>query len=326
MNGFISASTNMRSFRSGLLAGLAVSVATAVGAETLNFPSNATLQFEEVNALDSYAVPIGIWSDGVMPIENAEGKLTKQAWRIDAQALTTLQLLRPLREQLRNDRYRIIFECQTEACGGFDFRFETVALPPPEMQINIGDFRFLSARRFGDDGPEYITLFLSRTAQAGYVQVIHVGSASEDTLPVSAASGPALRAAEEQGDISLRAQLDDVGRSVLADLSFETGSSRLSDSRFLSLEVLADYLNEFPDRNVALVGHTDASGSLDANIALSKRRAGAVLERLVTEYGVRRAQLAAEGMGYLSPLATNQTEDGREENRRVEVIITSMVE
>ena len=78
-----------------------------------------------------------------------------------------------------------------------------------------------------------------------------------------------------------------------------------------------------PARTVARVGHTDSAGGLDGNIALSKQRAGSVLERLVSDYGVSRLQLEAEGMGYLAPVATNLTEDGRNANRRVEVIITS---
>ncbi|MDP5359491.1 MAG: OmpA family protein, partial [Paracoccaceae bacterium] len=98
------------------------------------------------------------------------------------------------------------------------------------------------------------------------------------------------------------------------------------DADYGSLRDLADYLLLHPDRTVALVGHTDSAGSLATNIALSKRRAGSVLERLVTVYGVARRQLEAEGMGYLAPVSSNLTEAGREANRRVEVIITSTQE
>jgi OOP family OmpA-OmpF porin len=62
---------------------------------------------------------------------------------------------------------------------------------------------------------------------------------------------------------------------------------------------------------------------LAGNIALSKRRAGSVLERLVTDYAASRQQLEAQGMGYLSPIQNNRTIEGREANRRVEAIITS---
>ncbi len=295
---------------------------TAAFAQTLEFPSNANLQIETISPLDSYVMPIGIWDQGEMPTEVVEGELTQQAWRIEAQALTTLQLLRPLREQLRNDRFRIIFECQTEACGGFDFRFGTDTLPPPEMQINIGDFRFLAARRLVEGGTEYISLFVSRTAQAGFIQVTRVGPITQQE-PLVTTNAPPLLTSDPNLSNDIAGQLDAVGHAVLNDLTFETGSSQLGTDFFPSLQALSEYLSAFPDRTVALVGHTDSAGSLEGNIALSKRRAGSVLERLVTDYGVSRNQLDAEGMGYLSPIASNLTEEGREANRRVEVIITS---
>ncbi|PXW68551.1 outer membrane protein OmpA-like peptidoglycan-associated protein [Loktanella sp. PT4BL] len=294
--------------------------------QTLDFPSNASLQEEVIRPADSYLLPLGIWDQGAMPAQTVEGRVIQQAWRIAAPALTTLQLVRPLREQLRNDRYQIIFECQTEACGGFDFRFAVETLPPPDMRINIGDFRFLAAERVGQDGPEYLTLFISRTAEAGFVQITHVGPESETAPPIAQAAASPLRAFGAVSDATLSEQLDQAGRAVLADLNFETGSAQLAQGDYPSLRALADYLADRPSRTVALVGHTDSSGALDTNIALSKRRAASVLERLVSDYGADRAQLEAEGMGYLSPLASNLTEAGRTANRRVEVIVTSTEE
>ncbi len=300
-----------------------LALAGAAEAQSLQFPSNATLMREEATPLDSYVVPTGIWENGVLPSLTAEGQTVRQAWRIAAPSLTTLQILRPLREQLRNDRFRILFECQTEACGGFDFRFAIDTFPPPEMRINIGDFRYLAAERQGADGMEYLTLLVSRTAQAGFVEVTYVSPATEVAMPVVGVTAEPLRALGTLPDDGLAGQLETIGRSVLTDLTFDIGSAQLGAGRFASLDALANYLSRNPDRTVALVGHTDASGPLDTNIALSKRRAASVLERLVSDYGVPRRQLAAEGMGYLAPVASNLTEEGREANRRVEVIITS---
>lgn len=297
--------------------------ASAGQAQILDFPANAALQASETSPLDSYDLPVGIWADGVLPVTPVEGALTREAWRIDSQSLTTLQLLRPLREQLRDDRFRIIFECQTEACGGFDFRFATSALPPPEMQINLGDFRFLTAERVTSDGPDYVTLFISRTAQAGFVQVTRVSPVSQEPAPLAAATIPPAGSPDDSAAVGLASQLDAAGRAILPGLAFATGSANLADQEFDVLTDLAAYLASHPDRTVALVGHTDSVGGLDSNIALSKRRAGSVLERLVSAYDVNRSQLAAEGMGYLAPLASNLTAAGREANRRVEVIITS---
>lgn len=192
---------------------------------------------------------------------------------------------------------------------------------PPDMQVNLGDFRYIAAQKPGQDTPEVISVIASKSARAGYVQVTHVGA---EKSSVAAADAAPLRSSISTGQTgNLTADLGASGRAVLAGLTFETGSSQLAARPFAALQGLADYLADAPDLTVALVGHTDSSGALDGNIALSKRRAGSVLERLVTDYGVARRQLDAQGMGYLAPVASNLTQAGRDANRRVEVIITS---
>ena len=74
-------------------------------------------------------------------------------------------------------------------------------------------------------------------------------------------------------------------------------------------------------KRVALVGHTDSVGSLDGNITVSRSRAQSVRDALVRGLGVPAAQVDAQGAGYLSPIATNDTEDGRTANRRVEAVL-----
>jgi len=290
----------------------------AVAAAPLEFPSNATKVSETVTPLGSYALPSGPWTeDGIATIP-AEGQITRQAWQIDAGGLTTLQLLRPLRNQLQDDGYDIVYECDTDACGGFDFRFGTEVIGAPEMHVDLGNFRFMSARQ----GDTFISLLVSRTSRIGYVQVTRVGPPTSET-PVSTTTAQAVRGAAFAGDGDIGSDLEGLGRVILSDLAFASGSAQLTEGEYSSLGALADYLRQNPDRRVALVGHTDAVGSLDGNIALSKRRAGSVLERLVSEHSVDRAQLAAEGMGYLAPVASNLSADGREENRRVEAILLS---
>ena len=297
----------------GLLLAIVPSVSLAQG---LDFPANAERTIATEDTPASYAIPVGPW-DGVLPTHITEGTVSRQAWRVDAADLTTLQLLAPLREQLIAAGFEIVFECDAADCGGFDFRFATEVLPPPGMYVDLGDFRYLGARR----GDEAMSLLVSRSTRAGFVQVIRVGEAGSE--PVAEASAPAVRTEAPRNLTDFGTRLETEGRVVLSDLSFETGSAQLGQGSFPSLRALADYLNANPDRKVALVGHTDSQGSLDGNITLSRRRAGSVLERLVSDYGTRRAQLDAQGMGYLAPISTNLTDAGREANRRVEVIITS---
>jgi outer membrane protein OmpA-like peptidoglycan-associated protein len=309
-----------------LVAVLLICVAGAAQTQTLDFPSNAVMQRIVSSPIDSHQLVVGIWENGAVPLRTVEGRLTQEAWRINAPSLTTLQLVRPLREQLRNDRYQIIFECQTEACGGFDFRFAVQTLPPPEMQINIGDFRYLAAERTTADGPEVVSLFVSRTRQAGFVQITHVGPSQSGNTTITSAQAAPARAEGSVPNTDFAGQLEQIGRAVLSDLAFTSGSAQLDVGEFTSLRALADYMQVYPDRRLALVGHTDAAGDLGLNIALSQRRAASVLERLVTDFGVSRQQLKAEGVGYLAPIASNLTEAGRQANRRVEVVLLSISE
>ena len=301
---------------------LFVMLSQSAGAVTLDMPANARLQAEQTLPLASYTVPTGAFAAGQMPGIIAEGEVLRQAWQFDAPDLSTLEILRPLRAQLAADGYTILFECDTDNCGGFDFRFGVDVMDAADMYIDLGDFRYLAARMNGVDGPEYVSLLVSRSALVGFLQVTRIGPATA-TVAIVTVAQPPIRPAGTSISADFAAEFETNGRVILSDLTFETGSAQLGPGPFASLQTLADYLLANPSRRVALVGHTDSQGALDANIALSKRRAGSVLERLVTDYAIPRNQLAAEGMGFLSPLASNLTPEGRDLNRRVEVIITS---
>ncbi len=304
-------------------------LATPAAAAELSLPADATLSAEKVESLGSYAVPTAPWARDGLPTTGAEGSVLRQAWRTGP-VTGTLDLIRPLRAQLEAQGYSVLLDCEDRACGGFDFRFETEVLPEPQMHVDLGDFRFLSARREGEDGDEYVTLLASRTATAGYLQLVRV-------VPPDPASQPSPREvliSKSQTDLpraivpatapgDLGAELEARGRAVLDDLSFETGSSQLAEGPYASLAALADYLRANPDRRITLVGHTDASGALPANVALSRARAEATRQRLIASYGIPADQIAADGVGFLMPVESNLTDAGRTANRRVEAVLTS---
>lgn len=311
--------------RTLLLSAVLATAAPLAGlAASLSLPANADLREETVDAAGSYAMPVGPYEagEGIETLD-ASGSVTRQAWRIGGIALTSYELLLDLRGQLVDDGYEVLFECSTEACGGFDFRFGTEVIGEPEMHVDLGDFHYLAASRAGD-APDYVSLMVSRSPSAGFVQVVQVGELAAQPVEAMASTkaepGTALPAAVT-GDVG--AAMENVGRFVLGDLVFNTGSSDLGPGDFTSLTELADYLKAHPGKRVALVGHTDAEGSLSGNIALSKRRAESVMTRLIDDFGVDPAQLEAEGVGYLAPIASNQTDEGRTRNRRVEAILVS---
>jgi OOP family OmpA-OmpF porin len=86
------------------------------------------------------------------------------------------------------------------------------------------------------------------------------------------------------------------------------------------LRKAAAFINKYSNAQFLLAGHTDSVGSDDYNLTLSKRRAVAVKEYLVSEFGISAELLTPRGYGEKRPVATNETEEGRQINRRVEVI------
>lgn len=298
--------------------------ALPAAAVQLELPTNARLTAERISEPDSYAFPVGVFQDGTLPTKTFGGKISRQAWRLDGQAATTLQILDPLLIQLANAGFRTLLECSSQACGGFDFRFATEVLPPPGMYVDIRDYRFVSAARGPPGTPdEVITLLVTRTRAAGYIQIIRAGSGGLASAATVAArsGGDAAYRVQSSGDLA--SELATQGHVILHDLKFKTGTSGLSPGNYASLEALAGFLKSNPRINIALVGHTDSRGALAANISLSKRRAASVLDRLVKDHGIPPAQLQAEGMGYLAPVASNLSQSGRELNRRVEAILLS---
>ena len=111
------------------------------------------------------------------------------------------------------------------------------------------------------------------------------------------------------------------GSVVLEGLAFESGKAALADPDAPALVALAAWLKANPGRSVTLVGHTDASGSLAANVTLSRQRAATVRQVLIDRYGLSAAQVSAEGVGPLAPRASNDTDQGRAQNRRVEAVL-----
>lgn len=305
-----------------LICSTTIATPLATAAMQLDFPANASMSNEEIITLGSYKMPISAWQNSALQTIATNGEITRQAWKISASDLTTLQILGPLKQQLISSGFEIIFECETQGCGGFDFRYSIETMPEPDMHVDLGDFRFLSAKNTAADQPEFVSLLISRTQNAGYVQLTRVGVAQAKTTMITSTKNPFLTNIGNP-EISLDSALENQGHFILEDLVFQTGSSELGGGDFASLASLANYLKAHPTRTVALVGHTDAEGSLNGNIALSKKRARSVVKQLVSKYNVDKTQLSAEGNGFLSPRASNLTEGGRAQNRRVEVIVTS---
>lgn len=121
--------------------------------------------------------------------------------------------------------------------------------------------------------------------------------------------------------LALKARQEDRGVVLtLGYILFETKKAELMSGAMRTIDTLAEFLKKNPKRNVLVEGFTDSSGSEAFNLELSQMRADAVRNAL-TEKGIAAERITAKGYGIQFPVAGNETEAGRQQNRRVEIII-----
>jgi len=108
----------------------------------------------------------------------------------------------------------------------------------------------------------------------------------------------------------------------LVGLNFASGSARLGADAAGIMDKVRDAVNIFPRSELLVEGHTDSLGGAEQNLALSKRRAQSVVDYLVNRIGIPAWRIKAIGYGDARPISNNKTAEGREKNRRIDLILT----
>lgn len=310
--------------------------ATPVTALELDLPSNARETATQNTTIDVYVAPVGVFADGALPSVQVKGEVRRSAFRMASAGLTPLQVIEPLRAQLEASGHQIVLDCAADRCGGFDFRFATETLPAPAMHISLREYHFVTAVIGDATAPDrVVTLLASTSTASAHLQIIQAGrlDGTPDQFTRGADVPETGEVATTQTRPNLRPKTDTpppqslplvqglpTERRVLRELEFGTGSGDLGEGPFEVLKEVAATLAANPDLNLALVGHTDNTGPLEVNITISRRRAEAVRQRLIEKHGIAANRLSAHGVGFLSPLASNESDDGRTINRRVEAV------
>ena len=108
--------------------------------------------------------------------------------------------------------------------------------------------------------------------------------------------------------------------TLRSDVLFDSGSATLKPGASRAVDKLAQFMNRYPEREIAIEGFTDTVGAQEANRRLSESRAAAVKKALVAR-GIEPSRIDARGYGPAFPVASNETPTGRQLNRRVEIVI-----
>jgi outer membrane protein OmpA-like peptidoglycan-associated protein len=150
------------------------------------------------------------------------------------------------------------------------------------------------------------------------------------------AIGAGVGAYMDAQEAELRAQLEGSGVQVVrngdqlnlimpGNVTFNTNEFAIRNEFFSVLDSVAQVLYKFTDTNLVVTGHTDSTGGADYNYNLSNRRASSVANYLATR-GVDQSRLISQGVGPDQPIASNDSEAGRAQNRRVELQIVAVPE
>ena len=241
------------------------------------------------------------------------GRVTEIRYWIPA-GRSSLEVFTNYAEGLAGSGFETLFDCKNKTCGGRDFNHAAVPYTP-EQGDAYDDQRYLAAHLTRNEGDVYVALYVNRAYGIGgqkkdriYVQlsVVEVQAMDRGLVKIDAAA--------------MRDGLAQDGHIALYGILFETDSAALTDASRPALDEIASLLGNNPSLALLVVGHTDDRGALGYNIDLSQRRAQAVVERLGRDYGVASSRLEGHGVGYLAPLANNDSDEGRALNRRVELV------
>ena len=113
--------------------------------------------------------------------------------------------------------------------------------------------------------------------------------------------------------------------SIELNVSFATKSAIVQNKFHEDIEKVSNFLKTYPETIAVIEGHTDSAGDDEDNLKLSQQRAENVMQHLV-DYGIDPSRLKAEGYGEARPIADNSTEEGRQKNRRVVAVISTIIE
>ena len=255
---------------------------------------------------DEYELPLTKVADGKYgKTQRVEGKVT--AIHYDApSSRSALEIYRNYDAALQKAGFQTLFSCGPKVCGDAP---PGGAFPLEDAFGNYSDqTRYLAAKLSQPQGNVYVALWVYDSGFDIKQFIAIVESKPMESGLVS------VNAEALGGDIHRN------GHAAVYGIYFDTGKAEVKPESDAALKGIANLLQQDPQLKLYVVGHTDNQGALDSNLELSKRRADAVLTILTTKYGVAADKLHALGDGPSAPVASNDTEEGRSRNRRVELV------
>jgi OmpA-OmpF porin, OOP family len=257
-------------------------------------------------AFEEYELSVGTSRDAPFgKTQHLEGKLTSIYYETP-ETRSALEIFRNYELALKNAGFATLFACAKTLCGG---------IPPDHLSpFGLGNY--------SEDEAHYVAAKLPRASGDIYVALLVYGTHgySNRTILTMVESRPMETGLVTVNAAALAEDITRTGHTAVYGIYFDTGKWDVKPESDPALKAIATVLQQDAALKLHVVGHTDNVGELPMNLELSRKRAGAVVQILATKYGVAAARLRPDGVGPLAPVASNESEEGRAKNRRVELV------
>jgi len=282
---------------------------------------------QQILNFTSYTLPVGPAmkdADGQrVPSKkiSLEGRVTRTLYR-GPKGRSTLEIQRNYQSALSSAGFEILYTCADKACGRLfhwifyhDMGQRITSTATAKSAFDIPqDLRYVAAK--GQVGDKTVHVSVLIAFDAGFSKL-----SKQPISLVEVIESEAM----ETGMVTIDAQamakgIDAEGHIAIYGIYFDTGSAEIKSESITALKEISKLLNNRPSLKLLVVGHTDNEGEYEYNMGLSGRRANAVNRNLVDQYGIAANRLRSAGVGYLAPVSSNDTEQGRRKNRRVELV------
>jgi outer membrane protein OmpA-like peptidoglycan-associated protein len=265
--------------------------------------SGSVIDEYAAKAYEAYTLPLGKMGQGeIAKSQPLEGKFTRIHYAIPP-GRSTMEVLRNYQDALQHAGFQTLFTCALAQCGNGFIEGQT-------GWCGGCSARHISAKLSRPEGDVYVSLHVEQDNDTtpAWAEIVIVEMKPMD-------SGLVMVNAD-----SLASDISRTGHASVYGIYFDTGKADVKPESDGTLEEIAKLLQKSAQLKLYVVGHTDNVGNLASNQDLSQRRADAVAQLLSAKYGVLAARLRAIGDGPSAPVASNDSEEGRAKNRRVELV------
>jgi len=274
-----------------------------------------------ISDFDEYQFVTGVLKKNKLPTQTVEGKNTTIVYTLP-DTLSSFQVFKNYEQAFKKAGVKQVLSCNQSTCGAYlPKKFlnaqgggNTKAVRYTGVDVyntspTKSDYRFWTGILNRNNSKTYITFMVSKNSVgvACLLDIVEPKALETDLVKLDLNSM----------DAALKSQ----GKVVLSGIFFDHDKAIVKPKSKDSLNIISQYLKKHVKEKVFVVGHTDSNGNYDHNLTLSKQRADAVVQALYKGYKIPLARLKAIGVGPVSPAAGNGNKQGRQENRRVELVL-----